>query len=91
MGTHKDVLLVTPLPHTDHRQQEGSKILNYPKVLGKQTTKLRSQTPPVLSVRERQVEPHYCDIKGRQQTTLDYWTRHKTGRNQALLALGLVA
>lgn len=76
---------------SDHRQQEGSKILKYPKVLGKQTTKLRSQTPPAPLVRERQVEPHYCDIKGQQQTTLNYWTRHKTGRNQALLALWLVA
>lgn len=80
-----------PVITDDSKAQKFSRT---PKFWGKQTAKLRSQIPPVPLVREqvrRQVEPHYCDIKGQQQRTLGYWTRHKTGRNQALLALWLVA
>ena len=69
----KDVFFVTPLAHSDHTWQEGSKILKSPKVLGKQATKLRRQTPPGPLVRERpQRHPVFTPAKANMRQLPDY-------------------
>lgn len=78
-----------------HRQQEGLKILKLSKVLGKMGNKAeKPDSPSALGERTSEKTsgtPSLWHQRPTAENLLDYWTKHKTGRHWALLALQLVA